>query len=247
MISIYRTFIVLAYIFFSGCILGWFIEFFFRRFKKANKEHVWYNPGFLTGPWLPIYGFGAMVLFVLSSFEQYVVKVCSSGAVYYVIMFLVMALFMTLVEYIAGKIFINGMHIKLWDYSKEWGNIQGIVCPKFTLYWGVLSAIYYFLLFPKFQMMVLWFIDHPWFSFTVGTVFGLFLVDFAFAVRLGALLRKQACSLDRKAALDFQKLQGKLRMNSQSIHSKGFLENKFDQFEDFIQRSPAAKDTPSHD
>lgn len=239
MINAYKTFIVMAYIFFFGCMLGWSIEFFFRRFKKANKEKLWYNPGFLTGPWLPVYGFGALVLFVISFCEQYFIGSGSCGILYYGLMFLVMALVMTAVEYAAGKIFICGMHIRLWNYSKEWGNIQGIVCPKFTLFWGLLSAVYYFFIYPRFKYMVMWFIDHPWFSFVVGIIFGLFLVDFAFAVRLGALLRKQAVSLDRKAALDFQKLQGMLKMNSQSIHSKGFLTEKYDQLEEFINRSPA--------
>lgn len=239
MLNAYRIFIVIAYIFFFGCMLGWTIEFFFRRFKKANRDRLWFNPGFLTGPWLPVYGFGALVLYILSSVEQNFLNTKAEGVVYYGVMFLVMALFMTVVEYVAGKIFICGMHIRLWDYSKEWGNFQGIVCPKFTLLWGFLSAGYYFFLYPKFKLMVLWFIDHPWFSFVVGIVFGLFAVDFAFAVRLGALLRSQACKLDRKAALDFQKLQGMLKMNRRSIHSKGFLEEKFDQFEEFIQRSPA--------
>ena len=242
MLNAYRMFIVIAYIFFFGCMLGWCIEFFFRRFyRKGNPQKLWFNPGFLTGPWLPVYGFGATVLFILSSVEKSILKSCTAGIPYYIVMFLIMALFMTLVEFIAGKIFISGMHIQLWDYSNEWGNIQRIVCPKFTLFWGILSAVYYFLLYPKFREMVMWFIDHPWFSFVVGIVFGLFVVDLCFAISLGAVLRKQACLLDEKAALDFKKLQGMLKMNSQSIHSKGFLENKFDQFEEFISRSPAKK------
>jgi len=239
MISAYKSFIVMAYIFFFGCILGWCIEFIYRRFKKENKERLWFNPGFLTGPWLPVYGFGALVLFVISYCEQYFIGFDSCGILYYAFMFLIMALVMTAVEYAAGKIFICGMHIRLWDYSKEWGNIQGIVCPKFTVFWGLLSAAYYFFIYPKFKIMVMWFIDHPWFSFVVGIIFGLFIVDFAFAVSLGALLRKQAVSLDKKAALDFQKLQGMLKMNSQSIHNKGFLTEKYDQLEEFINRSPA--------
>lgn len=44
-----------------------------------------------------------------------------------------MAAAVTLVEYIAGLISIKLLHVKLWDYSKQWGNIQGIICPKFTL------------------------------------------------------------------------------------------------------------------
>ena len=42
---------------------------------------------------------------------------------------LVLLVSLTLLEYITGLIFIKGMHIKLWDYSKQWGNVQGIICP----------------------------------------------------------------------------------------------------------------------
>ena len=48
------------------------------------------------------------------------------------VLFLLMALSVTLIEYFAGLIFIKGMHVKLWDYSDEKWNIQGIICPKFT-------------------------------------------------------------------------------------------------------------------
>lgn len=60
------------------------------------------------------------------------------------LLFVLMALAITLVEYIAGLIFIRGMKIKLWDYSERWGNIQGIICPLFSFFWAILSAIYYF-------------------------------------------------------------------------------------------------------
>ena len=59
-----------------------------------------------------------------------------------------MALAMTALEYIAGLMSLKVMHLRLWDYSHCWGNIQGLICPLFTFFWGVLSALYYFLLYP---------------------------------------------------------------------------------------------------
>ena len=50
-------FLTLAFLFFIGAILGWGLEVFYRRFfSKANPERRWINPGFCTGPWLPLYG-----------------------------------------------------------------------------------------------------------------------------------------------------------------------------------------------
>ena len=51
-------------LFFVGSGVGWIMEFFFRRYFAPEKK--WCNPGFLTGPCLPIYGFGAVILLHVS-------------------------------------------------------------------------------------------------------------------------------------------------------------------------------------
>ncbi len=241
--TIYKIFIVICFLFFFGAISGWCLELVYRRFiSKANPDRKWLNPGFLTGPCLPLYGFGVVVLYIFSLAEAFIANLDKGGVQHYAIMFIIMALSMTLIEYIAGIIFINGMHIKLWDYSKEWGNIQGVICPKFTLIWGLLSAAYFFFLFPHIHRLVLWFIENPWFSFTVGTAFGIFVIDFAFSIHLGTVLRKKATNIDRKAALDFQSLQQKLRQRNLSKfftpHFSSSLTARIESFEEFVKRSP---------
>ena len=60
-------FLTLAYLFFIGSVSGWVLELFFRKFFSAsNPEHKWINPGFCTGPYLPIYGFGLCALYLLA-------------------------------------------------------------------------------------------------------------------------------------------------------------------------------------
>ncbi len=242
----YQTFVVVAFLFFTGSILGWFIELFYRRFfnSKQNPKGQWLNPGFLTGPWLPVYGFGVMSLFIMSSAESSISNIQANIVLMYIIRIVIMALVMTLIEYIAGIIFIKGMHVKLWDYTNEWLNIQGIVCPKYTFFWALLSGIYYFFLFPPFLHLVVWFISHPWFSFIVGTIFGLFIVDCAFSMHLGTVLRKKAKNIDKKAAINLQQLQSTLRQDKLakffSAHSEQYLASKIERFEEFIARSPAA-------
>lgn len=241
----YQTFIVVLFLFFFGSTLGWVLELLFRRFaSKANPERKWLNPGFLTGPCLPLYGFGVAVLYALSLLESELLRADKSSVLYYVLMFMIMALAMTLIEYVAGIIFVKGMRIKLWDYLNEWGNIQGIICPRFTVIWGVLSAVYYFFLFPPINRLVMWFTEHPWFSFVVGICFGLFIVDCAFSFHLGTVLRKKAAQIDKKAPVDFQTLQRKLKLAGRthffSVHNGSYLSGRVDKFEEFIHRSPAA-------
>ena len=225
--------------------MGWVLELFYRKFfeRIQNPNARWVNPGFLTGPWLPVYGFGAAALFAMSFAETFIAKMDSGGALHYALMIVFMALIMTCIEFAAGIIFIKGMKIRLWDYEKEWGNIMGIICPKYTFFWALLSAGYYFFLFPRFLKLVLWFIEHPWFSFTVGTVFGLFIVDCGFSLRLGTVLRKKAMQIDKAAAINIQKMQTVLRQDRLtkffSAHSESFLTEKIIGFEDFVSRSPA--------
>ena len=109
----------LAFLFMVGSVGGWVLELFFRRLFSTKK---WINPGFLNGPYLPMYGVGTLLLY---------------GACFLPLprwaLVLVLLVSLTLLEYITGLIFIKGMHIKLWDYSKQWGNVQGIICPLFSL------------------------------------------------------------------------------------------------------------------
>lgn len=62
-----NLFLTIAFLFFIGSMAGWVIEVVFRRFfSSANPERKWINPGFLSGPYLPLYGFSLCVLFLLS-------------------------------------------------------------------------------------------------------------------------------------------------------------------------------------
>ena len=54
-----NKFLTVVFLFFIGSMYGWIQEVIFRRI--VHKK--WINPGFLTGPCLPIYGFGLLVLY----------------------------------------------------------------------------------------------------------------------------------------------------------------------------------------
>ena len=179
-------FLTLAFLFFLGSLLGWVLELLFRRFFSAKK---WINPGFLVGPYLPLYGFGTCLLFLLASVP---ITFLPGKFLPEVLRILMMGAAMTLIEYVAGKIFIVGMHIKLWDYSKKRGNIQGIVCPEFTLYWTLLAALYCYGIHPFLYGAVGWLFDNLAFSFVVGMFYGVFLIDVAWSFQLMARVRKFA-------------------------------------------------------
>jgi uncharacterized membrane protein/AraC-like DNA-binding protein len=179
---------VLAFLFFIGSLIGWCLEVIFRRyFSSANKEKKWVNPGFLNGPYIPLYGFGLCLLYLLAGTQKYIVV--ENTVISRIILFVIMALCMTVIEYIAGSIFIKRMKIKLWDYSHERGNIKGIICPRFSFYWAVLGAIYYFLIHPRILDILRWLSENLAFSFVIGFFFGVFILDVWYSMSLTAKIR----------------------------------------------------------
>lgn len=170
--------LILAFLFAAGSILGWGLEVLFR--KLVSKK--WINPGYLAGPWLPIYGFSLCVLYTLTLLEPYIPV--ENSLIKKLILFIIMAFFITMIEYAAGVIFIKGMKIKLWDYSDMRGNIQGIICPLFSFFWLILSAVYYFAVHPHILDMLKWLSENLAFSFCIGFCFGIMIMDFAYSAQI---------------------------------------------------------------
>lgn len=184
------TTLVIAFLFYIGSMFGWVLEVFFRRFFSANNpERKWINPGFLIGPYIPLYGFSLVTLFVFSFIPVDFIK---SPILQKLLLFVLMALAITAMEYLGGFIFIKGMNIKLWDYSNEWGNFQGIICPRFSFYWMILSALYYFIIHPRILNSLYWLAGHLAFSFFIGFFYGVFVIDFAYSMQLMVKIRKFA-------------------------------------------------------
>lgn len=190
-----NSFLIYAFMFFVGSLLGWCLEVVFRKFfSNKNPDRKWINPGFLNGPYLPLYGFGLCGLYTLTMLEDIIF--IDNEIIQKIVLFIIMAAAMTLIEYIAGIIFIKGMKTKLWDYSDEPGNIQGIICPKFSLYWAILSAVYYFLIHPYVLDGISWLSENLAFSFFIGLFFGVFIIDVSYSLGLLVKIRKFAAEND---------------------------------------------------
>lgn len=185
-----QNFLVILFLFSVGSFFGWILELLFRRFlSKNNPERKWINPGFLVGPCLPLYGFSLIVLYLLSKIDLWFIE---NPIVKQISLFVVMSICITFLEFIAGLIFIKGMKIKLWDYSDCFGNIKGIICPQFSFYWIVLSALYYFLINPRIISWVFWFTNHLAFSFFTGVYYGILIIDIIYSFQLVSKVKKFA-------------------------------------------------------
>ena len=168
-------FIGISSIFAIGCSFGWGIEVIFRHFcRSSNPERRWINPGYLKGPWLPIYGFGLCALYLLSGIEN-VLPI--GGALGKLILIAIMTASVTLLELIAGLVYIDLLQVKLWDYSGEWGNFRGLICPRFAFFWGIICAIYVLFVHRFMVLFVDWIALNAYLSIFVGIYLGLMSAD----------------------------------------------------------------------
>lgn len=177
--------VVISTLFVIGSIIGYVIELFYRRFVSQKR---WVNPGFLVGPYIPLYGFGVILLFAISN--SGIANLELSKALKTIIILAIIGIMMTLIELVAGLIFIKGMHLKLWDYSDRWGNFKGVICPLFSLIWFVAGSLYYFFLNPLLVNAIEMISTYPIYDYFVGLVIGMMVVDFAYSLHLGFKLKK---------------------------------------------------------
>ena len=101
-------------LFFAYAFLGWCIEVTL----KYMQYHRFINRGFLAGPWLPIYGSGAVLitgtLHNLAHFEK------GFGTT-----FAVSFLLCGILEYMASYVMEKRFHARWWDYSQKPMNLHG--------------------------------------------------------------------------------------------------------------------------
>ena len=211
------AFLMLAFLFCIGSLMGWGLEVLYRRFSPANKSRRWINPGFLIGPYLPLYGFGLTALFLLAGIENTeLIEHVTAGSK--ILLFIVMAVVMTVIEYIAGLIFIKGMKVKLWDYSKEKFNLQGIICLRFSIYWALLSAVYYFFIHPHITGALLWFSQNITFSFVIGIFYGVLFVDIGYS--MGIMKKVRRFAMDNQIMVLFEDLKLQIRQTAKEHMEK---------------------------
>lgn len=204
-----RIFANIVTLFVIGSLFGWILEVFFRRFFSQKR---WMNPGFLQGPYLPIYGFGVLGMYGLSEiFKIITASWTIPNWISIIIQILVIGISLIVIEFIAGLIFIKGMGLKLWDYSDRWGNTMGIICPLFDVLWTAAGAIYYFFIHPYLKDGIEWLAleSHNVYYLLIGIVLGMMLVDTAYSAHLATRLSKFA--KENKVVLSLKDLQLKVK------------------------------------
>lgn len=114
-------------VFYIYCVLGWVFE----SIVVSAQQRRPVNRGFLRGPMLPIYGFGAvMLLHVALPLDGHPVAIFFAGMIV-----------ATVFEYVVGVLMESLFKVRYWDYSEHKFQFQGRICLQSSVVWGLLAVV----------------------------------------------------------------------------------------------------------
>lgn len=108
--------------FYIYAFLGWCVEIAYHALTTGHLV----NRGMLAGPVCPIYGAGMLAMIGLTEPLQQSWLLTFIGAM----------IICSAIELIVGLVLRALFHTQWWDYSKEPFNIAGLVCLRFSIFWG---------------------------------------------------------------------------------------------------------------
>ena len=111
-------------LFFIYSVIGYLIEV---SFVSLDTKEINFNRGFLFGPYIPIFGFGAVLM--CSMFTQF------SDHIF--ILFSSCMVTCCGLEYFTSLIMESIFHVRWWDYSDKKYNIDGRICLEFGMTFGL--------------------------------------------------------------------------------------------------------------
>lgn len=199
--------------FFIYCVVGWCIE---STIVSVSDRRLT-NRGFLRGPMLPIYGFGAIVILFATlpvrghPFLVYVFGMAGTTAL----------------ELVTGWLMEKTLKMKYWDYTGKRFNFKGYICLTSSLFWGVLSLFLTDILHTPVEKLVLSLSAPALYS--IDTVISvIFTADLINSVRtaldVNKLLSKME-SLRVQIELAKMELEDKIEQSEQAAAVRERIEN----------------------
>lgn len=115
------------FFFYFYCFAGWCFESVYVSLRTRK----WVNRGFMRGPFLTLYGSGAIMMLVVSRpFADNVLLTYIAGVIG-----------ATALEYVTGIVMEALFGVRYWDYSKRFLNFQGHICLTSSLTWGFFTIL----------------------------------------------------------------------------------------------------------
>ena len=126
------------FVFFFYCFFGWCFESTY----VSIRQHRFVNRGFIRGPFLPLYGSGAVVLLLAAAPVELAAESHHwHWYLTYLVMFMTGMIGATVLEYVTGVCMEKLFKVRYWDYSDQKLNFQGQICLSSSLAWGGLTIL----------------------------------------------------------------------------------------------------------
>ena len=129
----------LILIFMIGAVVGYIYEVIFYLIQ----DHQLINRGVLYGPYLPIYGAGAVFIYFLKPLKKHPI-----------LLFISSMLITGILEYIIGLYCLKINNIRLWEYTGLFMNIQGLVCLRSVITFAIGGLILIYIVDPLLEKIV---------------------------------------------------------------------------------------------
>ena len=120
----------------SHCFIVFYIYSIFGYILEIlgifiSKKKIVFNRGYLLGPYLPIFGFGALfiTLFLTKYYNEPIV------------LFVMGMVLCGVLEYFTSFILEKAFNLRWWDYSDKKYNINGRVCLETMIMFGIGSVL----------------------------------------------------------------------------------------------------------
>ena len=216
--------------FYLYCFIGWCFE----STVVSLSKHEPVNRGFMKGPFLPIYGSGAVIILLFT------LPVRTNFA----LVFLLGMLAATLLEYFTGVCMERLFKVRYWDYSHKRFNLNGHICLTSSLAWGALSVALIAFLQPVLERFV-FYLSGQMVGALVFVVSVVFVYDFVSSFRSAYNLRKliEQSELLRKEA---EAIHARLAAFEQAAGQtkEQLRERTEDLLDDIHARAAALQDLP---
>ena len=131
------SFSTIVFIFILCAFLGWCFEevYCYINFNK------WVNRGMLFGPLCSIYGYGALILYLLF----YNIKATKKNMPY---IFITAASVLGSFELLSGLFLKYVLNMEMWNYDGQFLEILNYTTVPILIGWGILGTIYVYLIQP---------------------------------------------------------------------------------------------------
>lgn len=172
--------------FFCYSFLGWVMECIVIRHEKG----AWENRGFARAPFCVIYGFGAMLGYViLRPFSGNLFVLGITGAV-----------IASALEYVTARLMLRLFGTFWWDYTNKPFNYRGILCLESTIGWGVI-AVLLFVVLHRAVFFAVRLMPYPAAAVLAAGLVCWYSIDFALCMKKALAARAQEKSRENDTTL----------------------------------------------